>query len=497
MMTPPRRRTNDVHTSKKRSAAPKRRKKTTDRQRQSHHSSAAGSGGASHTSASPRTSLRTKRPILSAGAVTVAPAATNGVAANGEPGEMTDRLILRTQVARILGVHVSTVRRLEKTGALKPVVIDPSGAHLHSLRAVQEYAAQMKTPAMPVPEDNIDGELTAQAFTLLDGDAGAADLVTTLKIPSAVARKLEQEWAELRGHIIIDGATLNRIRARRSSSEYPLFSGEDILKYMDSIEFDRCLGCRRPATFCTLCFHHQPDRAVEAARLEIHHAEVRQAEAYRAQFAQQMAAQARERQAYANRPPAPPPAPYRSQPRRPGPVSPAHDPRSPNSTSAIPAPAPAAPYGATRAAAATGAPVGGVSSDDTRNIARVPGQPTEQAVGSANRGDANVLNPVGDLTTRSGPPENAGAAPQGAGGGDSAHRRDADMQRDRGEAPPSIEKTSRGSSGADALSGSLPFSPGGRSPGRLFDLTPTPASAVAPAADPTELEVQRNKGQKS
>ena len=325
IMSPPRQATNDGRTSKKRSAAKKPAKNNVES-----HSHALGSAEASHTSASPAS--RTALPLLTASVGAARTDGHPGVDGEGDLAEVADRLILRPQAARILNVHVSSVRRLEKSGALKPVLTDPSGTHWHSLRAVHEYAAAMKTPPSPTLEENVDGELAAQAFTLLDADATAADLVKTLKIPTAVARKLEQEWAELRGHVIINGPTLMKIRARRSSTDTPLFSGDDILKYMDSIEFENCLGCRRPATFCTLCFHHQPKRAVEAARLELHHAEMRQAAADRAHFERQMMEQARERREYANAAPAPP---YEQQPPR-RPVPPSHN--GPRPDAAQPAP---------------------------------------------------------------------------------------------------------------------------------------------------------------
>lgn len=215
------------------------------------------------------------------------------------PAESPDRLILRTQVAKIINLSVPTVRRLEKT-VLKPMLVDDSGTRWHSLRAVHAYAAELREPApAAAAEQNVDGKLAAQAFVLLDDGADAADLVKALEIPTKVARSLETDWAEIRGHMFIDAWTLSRLRGRRVTDDNLLLSAEDLLRYMDAIEFPVCQACRRPPSYCTVCFHHRPPRAVESAALSIQQAEDRREEAYRRQLERDICTQARERQHYA------------------------------------------------------------------------------------------------------------------------------------------------------------------------------------------------------
>ncbi len=68
---------------------------------------------------------------------------------------------------------------------------------------------------------------------------------------------------------------------------------------MDAIEFPECQACRRPPTFCTVCFHKRRPRTVEMAALEVRRVEEKQVAAQWAALERDMFEQARERERHA------------------------------------------------------------------------------------------------------------------------------------------------------------------------------------------------------
>jgi hypothetical protein len=207
-----------------------------------------------------------------------------------------DRLILRVHAAKIIGTSVPSLRRLEKSGALKPILVDAKGVHWHSLRLVQEYAAQMKALVSPVsPAESLEGAVAAEAFELLDGGASAADLVKTLKLLPAAARSLQSEWADLRGGMVLSGRALSRIASIWTEDDTTIASEDALLRYLERLDPSTCASCGRPPAFCMSCFHHRPRRALEVVALARRRAEERRAEGRRRQAERETFWQARVR----------------------------------------------------------------------------------------------------------------------------------------------------------------------------------------------------------
>jgi hypothetical protein len=121
------------------------------------------------------------------GAVLVAVAPTSGTS--------SDRMLTRGEVARILGISVSSVRRLEPNAL--PVVVDENGAHLHSEERVLAY--KLERAAACDRSGGDEGALAGAAFERFDRGASAVDVVKELKLTPRVARELLAEWADLAG----------------------------------------------------------------------------------------------------------------------------------------------------------------------------------------------------------------------------------------------------------------------------------------------------------
>ena len=209
--------------------------------------------------------------------------------------EVQDRLILRTQAAKLVPCSVATLRRLETT-VLRPILVDEKGVHWHSLKQVQAYAASLRPPVSE--EGGGDGALTAAAFELFDAGSDAADVVKRLKIPSDAARRLQAEWADLRGVMLISGTTLSKIRRYRTTDDNAILTGEELLQFIEQIELPSCAVCRRMPSVCLRCYEHRPPRANELVALATRQRELRDAAALRRQEEDETYAQARERAVY-------------------------------------------------------------------------------------------------------------------------------------------------------------------------------------------------------
>jgi hypothetical protein len=98
------------------------------------------------------------------------------------------RLLMRSEVARRLGVTTTTVRRLEGT-VLHPRV-NEKGERLFDPSEVERAANSRSTK--PAPEAS--GEVAAEAFRLFRQGYDLEDIVMRLKQPPATIRYLFGEW---------------------------------------------------------------------------------------------------------------------------------------------------------------------------------------------------------------------------------------------------------------------------------------------------------------
>lgn len=106
------------------------------------------------------------------------------------PRSSTHTGLTRGQVARRLGVTVTTVVRKEKSGAL-PFTIDDDGIHRFRAEDVEKVRI---SPTRRRKELDTPGEVAAYAFNRFRGGATARDLVVELKITPERARALFEMW---------------------------------------------------------------------------------------------------------------------------------------------------------------------------------------------------------------------------------------------------------------------------------------------------------------
>ena len=92
-------------------------------------------------------------------------------------------LLTRTQAARRIGASVATVRRMEQSGELVPLVVD--GRHLFRAPEVERY----------VHAD--EGELAAAVFQALKDGKPAYQIVIDLKLPPDRVERFVEAWVRM------------------------------------------------------------------------------------------------------------------------------------------------------------------------------------------------------------------------------------------------------------------------------------------------------------
>lgn len=148
-------------------------------------------------------------------------------------GSSPPRLIGREEAARRLDVSVPTLRRMEATQKLRPMV-GPRGAHLYNAGEV-EALAQARIAAGTKTHKPI-GEIAAEAFTLFEQGYSVQDAVMELRQSPDLIRRLLQEYLTGFG----EPADVSRERAQHEEQELEKLEAQiDAERDRDIAEFER------------------------------------------------------------------------------------------------------------------------------------------------------------------------------------------------------------------------------------------------------------------
>lgn len=160
-----------------------------------------------------------------------------------------DRLLKRAQVADMLAVSESTVRRLEKT-VLRPVIIDR--VCYQREQDVREYMRSSRASAGDT--DATDGATASAAFEVFESGLGPADVVRRLKITPQAARVLHGEWADLRGGFVVGGRAAKKLERIRWLNATPVTSGDDLVAILIANAPELCPICKKSSPqYCGRC----------------------------------------------------------------------------------------------------------------------------------------------------------------------------------------------------------------------------------------------------
>ncbi|MEY4513465.1 MAG: hypothetical protein RLZZ450_5587 [Pseudomonadota bacterium] len=119
--------------------------------------------------------------------------------------------LTRGQVAQALDLSVTSVRRLEREGQLRPSIGD-GGVHLFSPDEVDQLRSERagdgwsadgqpaRAEPLQVPSRSaveVDGKTAAEVFRRFDGGDSPVSVVCACSLQPSVVRALHRQWVEL------------------------------------------------------------------------------------------------------------------------------------------------------------------------------------------------------------------------------------------------------------------------------------------------------------
>jgi hypothetical protein len=213
-------------------------------------------------------------------------------------GMPSGRMLKRREAVAILGTSVSTLRRLERSGVLPPVV-DGNGVRLHSEQRILEYKIQC-TSARDRSHSSFDGVLASAAFEQFDAGASTVEIVKQFKVEPHVARDLYREWADMSGGFVVSGGAAAKLqRLAWMSDDIEVRSGDDLVALFEQMEKTVCSCCeRRTPRLCYQCYAGRTPRAQKIVAAALASSEARREERHRKDHEKDVAERARERSAY-------------------------------------------------------------------------------------------------------------------------------------------------------------------------------------------------------
>lgn len=194
----------------------------------------------------------------------------------------TGRLITRAQAAKILGWGYSTVKRSEGID-LHPVR-DARGVYWFREEEVRALARRLQQgEVIEDPAKHYDGPTAARVFKMLDEGQTLPDIIIALELHPAIAREIANQWADLRGALIIGGETLARFPTFPCMFfAEPVRTEADLIEALETADAQHCDLCERNAPhFCLWCFVHRHRELVALAKEEQAREKARVDERYR------------------------------------------------------------------------------------------------------------------------------------------------------------------------------------------------------------------------
>jgi hypothetical protein len=162
------------------------------------------------------------------------------------------KLLTRGEVARRLGLSLSTVRRMEGV-QLKPIVGE-RGVRYFEETEIQAVLVRVRRTRVPVDE-GANGALAAAAFTLFRKGADVIAVVTELREPPERIEGLFEHWKRLKETVLIDAKSLAALAADLGvttlADENAILSA--VAEFKSNIG-QQCVLCERePAYWCRSC----------------------------------------------------------------------------------------------------------------------------------------------------------------------------------------------------------------------------------------------------
>jgi hypothetical protein len=164
----------------------------------------------------------------------------------------SSKLLTRGEVARRLGLSLSTVRRMEGV-QLKPIVGE-RGVRYFEETEIQTVLVRVRRTRVP-DDERADGTLAAAAFTRFRNGADVVAVVTELRVAPEKIESLFEHWKRLRGTVLLDAMSLTALAGALGASnltdENALLSAVSEFKKSTG---QQCVLCEQePAHWCRDC----------------------------------------------------------------------------------------------------------------------------------------------------------------------------------------------------------------------------------------------------
>jgi hypothetical protein len=161
-----------------------------------------------------------------------------------------DKLVTRTEVARVLRKSVSTIRRMEGT-VLEPVV-GSDGVHRFRYEEVRQL--QVIPPERELSPGDYDCEMAAAAFALFDDEADPIDVVIRLRYDPRAVSAMYEEWTRMRGALFVPADVVAKLEYYVTESVLPLADANALLDAIAKMLALWCESCRlRSPVLCVQC----------------------------------------------------------------------------------------------------------------------------------------------------------------------------------------------------------------------------------------------------
>ncbi len=162
----------------------------------------------------------------------------------------------RQQVADVLGVSVSEVRRLERTGAIRPKKRNPQGVWLFDQAEVRAVA-EARRPASGLTRKPLEPYTTEQAkavFVALDAGKTLIQCVLECDLMPRIVETIALDYARLSGAMFIRKETMDTINGLALEGSFPLKGDEELLEMLQAAAEESCRACSsRPRSLCKPC----------------------------------------------------------------------------------------------------------------------------------------------------------------------------------------------------------------------------------------------------
>jgi hypothetical protein len=172
------------------------------------------------------------------------------------PVGQAEPVFKRQQVADALGVTVSEVRRLERTGAIRPIRRNAQGVWLFDATEVRAMADERK-PVRGLTRKSNDSYTPEEAgavFDALDAGKTLVQCVRECKLMPRTVETIALDYARLTGGMYVRKETMDIINGLSLEGTFPLKGDDDLLDVLKTAATDTCKECKtRSRTYCKVC----------------------------------------------------------------------------------------------------------------------------------------------------------------------------------------------------------------------------------------------------